>query len=83
MYRARTVILGIFLIQEGQNDGLCVRRLKRLKERVAETSGSVLSRHGGRVGDAARQMTGALLAPHIDPQSIKRFSRGKSNEEGW
>lgn len=51
--------------------------------RVEEAASSLLSRHGGRVGDIAWQVGGALLAAHMDPQRIKVVLGGKCNVEGW
>lgn len=50
--------------------------------KVVEAAGSLLSRHGGQVRDIARQVRGALLRPHVEPQRIKRFSGDRRNMDG-
>lgn len=67
-YRARAAALGRSLEQEDQNNGVCPRQLDEITARVAEAATSLLLRQGGRVGDVARQVRGALLAPHMDTQ---------------
>lgn len=71
------------LKQKDQNDGVCLRRLDEMTARMAEGANSLLSRQGGRVGDAPRQVGSALLPPHMDPQRIKGSFGDKDNVGGW
>lgn len=70
-------------MQEDQNDEVWIRRMKRLTTKVAEAAGSLLSRHGSRVKDLARQVGGTLLALHIDPKRKKRFYGDRCDVNGW
>ena len=60
-----------------------IRRLERLTEKVAVAAGSFLSRHRGRVEDIARQMGGALLAPQMEQQCLKRFFGDRCDVDRW
>lgn len=81
-YRARVATLGRSLMQGGQNDEEGIKRLQGLIVKVAKAASSLMSRHGGRVEDVARQVGGALLAPHMDQQRIKGFFEDKCNVGG-
>lgn len=61
-YRARAVALGRYLIKEGRTDEVSIRRLKGITASAAEDARSLLSRHGGNVGEVSRHVGGALLA---------------------
>lgn len=46
-YRERAAALGRFIMQEGQNHEIWIRRLYGLTTRVVDAVGSILSRRGG------------------------------------
>lgn len=83
-HEVRSAALGRSIIQEGQNDGACLKRLEGMTARVAEDACSLLSRYGGRVGEVWLNVGSALFAPHIDLHHNVCFSwRYKCDVEGW
>lgn len=54
-----------------------------MSSRVATGANSFLSRQGGRVGDAARQVGSAIIPLPMDRQRIKIYFEDKYNVGGW